>query len=83
VRIVPRWHRAPADAAAYAHDLYAVLRTLDVPGTEVIVVEQPPPGVQWSAVHDRLLRAAADRPAGAPAGSTAVADPAPAAGRRR
>ena len=83
VRIVPRWHRAPADAAAYAHDLYAVLRSLDAPGTEVIVVEQPPPGVQWSAVHDRLLRAAADRPAGAPAGPTAVADAAPTARRRR
>ena len=73
----PRWHRAPADAVAYAHDLYAVLRTLDAPGTDVIVVEQPPLDVQWSAVHDRLLRAAADRPAAAHATS------APATGRRR
>jgi L-threonylcarbamoyladenylate synthase len=71
------WHRAPVDAAAYAHDLYAVLRALDAPGTDVIVVEQPPLDVQWSAVHDRLLRAAADRPAAAHATS------APATGRRR
>jgi L-threonylcarbamoyladenylate synthase len=59
----PRWLRAPTDAAGYAHDLYAALRALDAPGTDVIVVEQPPLDVAWIAVLDRLQRAAAERPA--------------------
>jgi L-threonylcarbamoyladenylate synthase len=56
-----RWRRAPADAAGYAHELYAELRLLDRPGTDVIVVERPPVEAAWSAVADRLARAAADR----------------------
>lgn len=72
----PRWHRAPADAARYAHDLYAVLRALDAPGTDVIVVERPPMDATWSAVLDRLQRAAAERPTTAGTGA-----PAPGAGR--
>lgn len=84
----PRWHRAALDVAMYAHDLYAVLRALDAPGTDVIVVEQPPLDVRWSAVHDRLLRAAADRPAGAHAPSApdspvSAAGLSPAADHRR
>jgi L-threonylcarbamoyladenylate synthase len=53
------WQAAPADAAGYAHDLYANLRALDAAGCEVILVEQPPQDAAWAAVNDRLLRAAA------------------------
>lgn len=53
------WQAAPADAAGYAHELYANLRALDAAGCEVILVEQPPQDAAWAAVNDRLLRAAA------------------------
>lgn len=53
------WVAAPADAAGYAHDLYANLRAMDAAGCSAILVEQPPPGAPWAAVHDRLMRAAA------------------------
>ena len=53
------WLAAPADAAGYAHDLYANLRALDASGCEIIVVERPPERVEWLAVLDRLTRAAA------------------------
>jgi L-threonylcarbamoyladenylate synthase len=51
------WHVAPADAAGYAHDLYASLRALDAAGAREILVETPPAGDAWLAVHDRLARA--------------------------
>jgi L-threonylcarbamoyladenylate synthase len=53
------WQRAPADAAGYAHDLYANLRALDARGARTILVERPPAGADWDAVHDRLGRAQA------------------------
>jgi L-threonylcarbamoyladenylate synthase len=53
------WVAAPADAAGYAHDLYANLRALDRAGCSSILVEQPPLAAAWAAVHDRLARAAA------------------------
>ncbi len=53
------WIAAPADAAAYAHDLYANLRALDAAACDAILVEQPPQQIEWAAVNDRLLRAAA------------------------
>jgi L-threonylcarbamoyladenylate synthase len=49
----------PADAAAVAHELFAVLREFDAAGVSAIWVEQPPPGPEWAAVRDRLQRAAA------------------------
>ncbi|HSQ70840.1 MAG TPA: L-threonylcarbamoyladenylate synthase [Rubrivivax sp.] len=53
-------HRAmPADAAAVAHELFAVLREFDTAGVSAIWVEQPPPGPEWDGVRDRLDRAAA------------------------
>lgn len=57
----PAWlHKAmPADAAAVAHDLFAVLREFDAAGASVIWVELPPPGGNWDGVRDRLQRAAA------------------------
>jgi L-threonylcarbamoyladenylate synthase len=56
------WIAAPREAAAYAHDLYANLRTLDSAGCAVMLVEEPPLDAAWAAVHDRLTRAAAGSP---------------------
>jgi len=49
----------PSDAAAVAHELFAVLRDFDAAGVSAIWVERPPPGPQWDGVRDRLQRAAA------------------------
>lgn len=48
----------PADPAAYAQGLYAALRELDAGPAERILVIRPPEGESWSAIHDRLARAA-------------------------
>jgi L-threonylcarbamoyladenylate synthase len=53
------WVAAPGDAARYAHDLYANLRTLDEAACNAILVEQPPLDPAWAAIQDRLMRAAA------------------------
>jgi L-threonylcarbamoyladenylate synthase len=53
------WRRAPADAAGFAHDLYASLHELDKLGCARIVVQSPPQTEAWQAVMDRLKRAAA------------------------
>lgn len=61
------WIAAPLDATAYAHDLYANLRTLDAAGCDALLVEQLPQGPEWAAVNDRLGRAAAgSRPPSTP-----------------
>ena len=61
------WIAAPADAAAYAHDLYANLRTLDAAGCDAMLVEQLPQLAEWAAINDRLGRAAAgSRPPSSP-----------------
>jgi L-threonylcarbamoyladenylate synthase len=52
------WLQAPANAALYAHDLYANLRTLDAANVDVILIETVPGGDEWLAVRDRLVRAA-------------------------
>ena len=49
----------PSDAAAAAHELFAVLREIDASGAGAIWVERPPPDAQWDGVRDRLERAAA------------------------
>lgn len=54
----PRWIEAPASAAAYAHALYAHLRTLDRAGVDLILVEAVPTSSDWTAIGDRLGRAA-------------------------
>ena len=51
------WRRAPSDAAAYAHELYANLRTLDNAGAALILIESVPADDAWLAVADRLTRA--------------------------
>ncbi len=57
----PAWlHKVmPDDAAAVAHELFAVLRDFDAAGASAIWVERPPPGPDWDGVRDRLQRAAA------------------------
>jgi L-threonylcarbamoyladenylate synthase len=52
------WIAAPAAPEAYAHDLYANLRTLDRAGADEILVEAPPDTPAWFAIRDRLMRAA-------------------------
>jgi L-threonylcarbamoyladenylate synthase len=47
----------PEDPDQYAHELYAVLRQLDTPETEIIFIEMPPDIPAWVAVRDRLTRA--------------------------
>ncbi len=51
--------RMPADAAACAQELFAVLRELDATGAKLIWVETLPEGADWDGVRDRLQRAAA------------------------
>ncbi|XHS78892.1 L-threonylcarbamoyladenylate synthase [Burkholderiaceae bacterium UC74_6] len=51
--------RMPQDAAAAAHELFAVLRELDAAGAQEIWIEAPPAGSAWDGVRDRLNRAAA------------------------
>lgn len=46
-----------ADAVSYAAQMYAALHRLDDAGLDRIVVETPPAGADWLAVHDRLRRA--------------------------
>ena len=53
------WRQMPTQAAAAAHELFAVLRELDAAGVGTIWVEQPPPDPAWDGVRDRLQRAAA------------------------
>jgi L-threonylcarbamoyladenylate synthase len=53
------WITAGPGQAAYAHDLYATLRTLDKAGCAVILVQEVPGDERWDAVRDRLVRAAA------------------------
>ena len=53
------WCSAASDPATFAHDLYARLRELDASGCDLILVAAPPDDRRWSAVADRLQRAAA------------------------
>jgi L-threonylcarbamoyladenylate synthase len=53
------WVAAPRNAADYAHALYASLHRLDEAGCDAIVVERPPQQPEWTAINDRLARAAA------------------------
>jgi L-threonylcarbamoyladenylate synthase len=53
------WQAQPSDPAAAAHELFAVLRSLDAAGASEIWVEAPPRDPAWDGVRDRLSRAAA------------------------
>lgn len=49
----------PATAKEYAHDLYQTLRIADKQRVKQIVIEAVPHEPEWSAIRDRLERAAA------------------------
>jgi L-threonylcarbamoyladenylate synthase len=49
----------PSEPDAYAAKLYAALHELDDSGVDEILVDSPPEGDAWLAVHDRLRRASA------------------------
>jgi L-threonylcarbamoyladenylate synthase len=53
------WINAGQRAEAYAHVLYAHLRTLDKVGCARILVQEVPGDERWDAARDRLLRASA------------------------
>lgn len=53
------WRPRPDDAAAAAHELFAVLREFDAVGVREIWIELPPASAEWEGVCDRLRRAAA------------------------
>jgi L-threonylcarbamoyladenylate synthase len=53
------WINARARPEAYAHDLYANLRSLDGAGCARILVAEVPAAESWDAARDRLARAAA------------------------
>jgi L-threonylcarbamoyladenylate synthase len=53
------WVNAGSRQEAYAHDLYANLRSLDAAGCARILVQEVPATENWDAVRDRLVRAAA------------------------
>ena len=50
--------RMPLDAQPYAAQLYRVLHQLDAENWPWIAVEMPPDAPDWSAIRDRLQRAA-------------------------
>ncbi|WP_176256679.1 L-threonylcarbamoyladenylate synthase [Derxia lacustris] len=53
------WHtQAPRDPAAYAHGLYAWLHAMDGSPARRLAIEAPPADPAWTAVADRLGRAA-------------------------
>ena len=47
----------PSNAIGYAARLFAALYELDAAGVTQIVVQKPPQGDPWLAIHDRLTRA--------------------------
>jgi len=51
--------RMPRDARAYAANLYAALRKLDLRGIEKIAIEIVPDSPEWEAINDRLKKASA------------------------
>jgi L-threonylcarbamoyladenylate synthase len=53
------WRQIAADAAGFAHDLYALLRELDSLNLARIIIAQPPQDETWRAINDRLQRAVA------------------------
>ncbi len=52
------WLEAPADSVTFTKDFYSNLRKLDSFDCDLIVIESLPEGQEWTAVKDRLMRAA-------------------------
>ena len=48
----------PDDPVTHATMLYAVLHAIDKRSLDRIIVDEPPAGDDWQAIHDRLTRAA-------------------------
>jgi L-threonylcarbamoyladenylate synthase len=53
------WRQVAGEPAAFAQQIYAVLRELDGQGCVRLVVQKPPQSESWRAINDRLGRAAA------------------------
>lgn len=53
----PRLITLPHNPFRYAAELYEALRYAERSGARRILMEEPPAGVQWEAVRDRLARA--------------------------
>jgi len=53
--------RLPPEPAGYGRELYAALRALDAASPSEVIIERPPAGEAWTAVHDRLARATGSR----------------------
>jgi L-threonylcarbamoyladenylate synthase len=51
----------PPDPDAFAASLYASLHTADTEGWDWIAIQRPPESAEWSAIWDRLRRAASNR----------------------
>ncbi len=54
--LVSAQRKLPADPVGYAYGLYAALRDMDQTGSDLILVETPPPDSDWLGVNDRLRR---------------------------
>ncbi|TFW20709.1 L-threonylcarbamoyladenylate synthase [Duganella callida] len=54
--LVSAQRRLPDAPAGYAYGLYAALRDMDQTGSDLILVETPPPDDAWLGVNDRLRR---------------------------
>jgi L-threonylcarbamoyladenylate synthase len=61
-RVRPRgataWRETTPDPATYARDLYRLLREIDGPGFDLLLVAEPPADPAWEAVKARLRRMA-------------------------
>ncbi|QZA76441.1 threonylcarbamoyl-AMP synthase [Deefgea tanakiae] len=51
-------HKMPNNPTAYAQEIYATLRRLDQEQFDLLLLETPPQGAEWLAIHDRINRAA-------------------------
>lgn len=49
-------HAMPANARAYARELYATLHALDDARCDLVLLELPPDTPEWAAIRDRLRR---------------------------
>ncbi len=50
--------KMPNNPTVYAQEIYATLRKLDQEQYDVLLLEIPPQGAEWLAIHDRINRAA-------------------------
>ncbi len=66
------WINAGRRPEQFGHDLYNNLRTLDKAGCQEILVQDVPEGERWTAIRDRLVRAAASASEADDSGTMAV-----------